>query len=193
MAAIAASVARGPVAGIRAQGVADVRAIRTAVRLPLIGLWKDGEDGVFITPTPEHARAVAEAGADVVAIDATDRERPDGLELRESLELVHGLGCLVMADVSTLSEGIASAELGADLISTTLSGYTLYSRQGAEPDLELVAELASRVPVPVVAEGRLHTPEHASAALDAGAWGVVVGSAITAPAHIATRFASGLS
>ncbi|MFC6063783.1 N-acetylmannosamine-6-phosphate 2-epimerase [Streptomyces ochraceiscleroticus] len=193
MAAMAASVTAGaPVAGVRVQGVDDIRAVRAVVGLPLIGLWKDGTEGVYITPTADHARAVAEAGAEIVAVDATGRPRPDGRPLRETVEAVHGLGRLLMADVSTVEEGVVAAALGADVVSTTLSGYTPYSRQQPGPDLELVGELAGRLAVPVFAEGRLHTPEQAAAAIEAGAWGVVVGGAITAPAAIATRFAAAL-
>jgi N-acylglucosamine-6-phosphate 2-epimerase len=193
MAAMAASVAAGaPVAGIRVQGVDDIRAVRAVVPLPLIGLWKDGTEGVYITPTARHARAVAEAGAEIVAVDATGRPRPDGRPLRETIEAVHACGRLLMADVSTVDEGVEAAALGADLVSTTLSGYTPYSRPGPAPDLALIGELAGKVTVPVFAEGRLRTPEQARAALDAGAWGVVVGGAITAPAAIASRFAQAL-
>ncbi|MCO8304212.1 N-acetylmannosamine-6-phosphate 2-epimerase [Streptomyces hygroscopicus] len=193
MAAVAASVVAGaPVAAIRVQGVADIRAVRRVVALPLIGLWKDGGEGVYITPTAAHARAVAEAGAEIVAVDATGRPRPDGRPLRDTVESVHTLGRLVMADVSTADEGVAAAALGADLISTTLSGYTPYSRQQSGPDLALITELADRVDVPVLAEGRVHTPEEARTAIESGAWAVVVGGAITAPAAIAARFAAAL-
>lgn len=192
MTAMARSVARGDVVGIRAEGTDDVRAVRAGVDLPLIGLWKDGAEGVYITPTPRHAQAIAETGAEIVAVDATDRPRPDGGAVVETVSLVHRWGCLFMADVSTLAEGLAAAELGADLISTTLSGYTEHSRQDPNPDLELVADLAARTSVPVVAEGRLHTPEQARAAVEAGAWAVVVGTAITAPRSIAERFARAL-
>lgn len=193
MAAAAASVAAGAsVAAIRVQGVEDIHAVRAAVTLPLIGLWKDGAEGVYITPTAAHARAVAEAGAEIVAIDATRRPRPDGRPLGDTVEAVHRLGHLVMADVSTAEEGVAAASLGADLISTTLSGYTPYSPQQPGPDLGLIAELTGLVDVPVCAEGRLHTPEEARKAIELGAWAVVVGGAITAPAAIASRFVAAL-
>ncbi|GAA2097007.1 N-acetylmannosamine-6-phosphate 2-epimerase [Streptomyces albiaxialis] len=197
IAAIAASVVAGaPAAGLRVQGVDDILAVREAVGdmgpPPVIGLWKDGAEGVFITPTAAHAVAVADAGAEIVAVDATARPRPDGRPLSETVEAVHARGRLLMADVSTVEEGVAAAGLGADMVSTTLSGYTPYSRRAPGPDLELVAELAARLDVPVFAEGRFHTPEQARAALDAGAWGVVVGGAITAPAAIAARFAAAL-
>lgn len=192
LAAIAASVARAPIAGIRAQGPANLRAIREMVSLPLVGLWKDGTDDVYITPTPQHAVAVVEAGADIVAIDATDRPRPDGLTFADSVARVHQLGRLVLADVSTVAEGVAAEQAGADMVASTLSGYTPYSPRQSGPDLELVANLAERLRVPVAAEGRLHTPEQARAALDAGAWTVIVGTAITAPMAIARRFLSAL-
>jgi N-acylglucosamine-6-phosphate 2-epimerase len=193
MAAMARAAVLGGAVGIRAEGPADVQAVRRVVDVPVIGLWKQGAEGVYITPTVGHARAVAEAGAGVVAIDATGRPRPDRSTLPE---VVAGLRqthrCLVMADVSTLEEGAAAAAAGADLVATTLSGYTPYSRQGPGPDLELVAALAARIEVPVVAEGRIATPQEARAALDAGAWTVVVGGAITRPQLITARFVAAL-
>lgn len=193
MSAMARSVARGDIAGIRAEGVEDLRAIRAAVDLPLIGLWKDGAQGVYITPTAQHAEAVVETDAEIVAVDATERPRPDGKDLAETIALVHRRGRLLMADVSTEAEGLAAVQLGADLVSTTLSGYTEHSPPGPQPDVELVAALAAKLDVPVVAEGRLHTPELARAAMDAGAWAVVVGSAITAPISITERFLDALA
>ena len=193
MAAMARAAVLGGAVGIRADGPADVQAVRQAVEVPVIGLWKQGAEGVYITPTVDHARAVAEAGAEIVAIDATGRPRPDRSTVPE---LVTGLRrthrCLVMADVSTLEEGAAAAAAGADLVATTLSGYTPYSRGRTGPDLELVAALAARVGVPVVAEGRIATPQEARAALDAGAWAVVVGGAITRPQQITARFVAAL-
>jgi N-acylglucosamine-6-phosphate 2-epimerase len=193
MAAMARAAVAGGAVGIRAEGPPDVRAVCQAVDVPVVGLWKQGATGVYITPTVDHARAVAEAGAQIVAIDATGRPRPDGSTMPE---VVAGLRrtnhCLVMADVSTAAEGVAAAAAGADLVATTLAGYTPYSRQGPGPDLELVAALAARVEVPVVAEGRIATPQEARAALDAGAWTVVVGGAITRPQLITARFVAAL-
>nr|BFE84249.1 hypothetical protein GCM10020093_068500 [Planobispora longispora] len=122
---VAQAVAAGGAAGIRAQGLEDLRLIRAALDLPLIGLWKDGDGDVFITPTLDHALAVAGTGADVVALDATGRPRPDGRTLAEIVRAVHErTGRLVMADVSTYEEGVAAAEAGADVVGTTLAGYT---------------------------------------------------------------------
>ncbi|MFE0463542.1 N-acetylmannosamine-6-phosphate 2-epimerase [Kitasatospora sp. NPDC058965] len=179
----------GGAAGIRAQGLADLWAIRAATRAPLIGLWKDGKAGVVITPTAMHAREVARTGADIVALDATARPRPDGRPLAESIDAVHEAGRLVMADVATEAEAVRAAELGADLVGTTLSGYTEDSPKTPGPDLALVERLARRLPVPVVAEGRIHTPDQAAAAIAAGAFAVVVGTAITHPTTLTRWFA----
>ncbi|MFC5815764.1 N-acetylmannosamine-6-phosphate 2-epimerase [Nonomuraea harbinensis] len=190
MCRVARAVAAGGAAGIRAQGLEDLRRIRAALDLPLIGLWKDGDGDVFITPTLDHALAVAATGVDIVAVDGTRRPRPDGRTLAETVKAVHDrTGRLVMADVSTYEEGIAAAEAGADVVGTTLSGYTAYSRPGPGPDLELVAGLARDLPVPVIAEGRVHTAEQAAAAVEAGAYAVVVGTAITHPTTITRWFA----
>ncbi|MFD4371136.1 N-acetylmannosamine-6-phosphate 2-epimerase [Streptomyces sp. NPDC058486] len=192
---VALAARDGGAAGIRAQGLDDLRAIRGALDLPLIGLWKDGAEGVYITPTARHALAVLEAGADVVALDATDRPRPDGRPLAESIDAVHAAGGLVMADVSTYEEGVRAAELGAHLVGTTLSGYTpaTYGRKAAGPDLDLVERLARTLDVPVVAEGRIHTPAQAALALERGAYAVVVGTAITHPTTLTGWFASALA
>jgi N-acylglucosamine-6-phosphate 2-epimerase len=194
MCRVAAAAARGGAVGIRAQGLADIAAIRAVVDLPLIGLWKDGDDDVFITPTLDHAVAVAEAGAQVVAIDGTVRSRPDGLSLAETIRGIHDrTNALVMADCSTFEEGVAAAASGADLVGTTLAGYTAYSTKGDGPDLDLVERLAAALDVPVIAEGRIHTPAQAAAAVAAGAWSVVVGTAITHPTTITGWFATAVT
>lgn len=190
---IAESVLLGGAAGVRVQGLEDLKAIRAVTDVPLIGLLKDGHDGVFITPTAKHARAVATAGADIVAMDGTRRVRPDQRQLSESIQAVHQQGALVLADVSTVDEGVCAAELGADLIGSTLSGYTEYTTKTEGPDLALVEKLAAVVEVPVLAEGRIHTPRQAAAALRQGAFAVVVGTAITHPATITRWFAGAMA
>ena len=181
-------------AGEPLHGPEDIRAIRAAVPLPLIGLYKDGTAGVYITPTLEHARAVAIAGADIVALDGTQRPRPNGETLESIVSAIHAeLGNLVLADVSTREEGVAAQAAGADLVSTTLSGYTPYSPQLDGPDLALVQALARELSVPVIAEGRIRTPAEARAALEAGAFAVVVGGAITRPQWITAQFVAGLA
>lgn len=175
---------------MRVQGIADVQFTRSAVEVPVIGLWKDGHDGVFITPTARHALAVANAGAHIVALDGTRRERPDGLDLKQTIAMVHEQShALVMADCGSLADALNAVEAGADLIGTTLAGYTGERPKTEGPDLDLLATLAaSALGVPLIAEGRIHTPAQARAALDAGAFAVVVGTAITHPASITGWF-----
>ncbi|MFD5785122.1 N-acetylmannosamine-6-phosphate 2-epimerase [Streptomyces sp. NPDC087866] len=190
---LARSAVAGGGAAIRANEPEVVAAITAAVDLPVIGLWKDGDMGVYITPTVRHALAVAEAGAAVVAADATDRPRPDGSTFAELVEAVHAAGALVMADVSTLAEGVTAAGRGADFVSTTLSGYVPGQPKRTGPDLDLVAQLAAAIDVPVVAEGRINTPEDAAEALARGAHSVVVGTAITAPTALTARFVAAIT
>lgn len=187
---VAASAVLGGAAAVRVQGLADVQFTRTAVEVPVIGLWKDGHDGIFITPTLHHALAVAQAGAHIVALDGTLRNRPDGLSLAEVIRGVHeGSNALVMADCDSLESALAAAEAGADFIGTTLAGYTGARPKTEGPDLELLEAIASRdLGRPLIAEGRVHTPAQAKAALDAGAHAVVVGTAITHPISITGWF-----
>lgn len=195
MAQLAEAVVAGGARAIRAQGLSDVAAICGRVDVPVIGLWKSGSDGVVITPTLRHARAVLDAGAQVVAIDATDRPRPDG---RTVAQTIAGLrrshpDSLVMADCGSLADALGAVEAGADLVGTTLAGYTGARPATEGPDLDLVREMVAALPdVPVVAEGRIHTPAHAVAALEAGAYAVVVGTAITHPTTITGWFAAAL-
>lgn len=190
MAQVAASAVIGGAKAVRVQGIADIQFTRSAVEVPVIGLWKDGHDGVFITPTARHAIAVANAGAHIVAIDGTRRARPDGLSLKETIELVHQqTHALVMADCGSLADALNAAEAGADLIGTTLAGYSGERPKTDGPDLDLLAAIAAAdLGVPLIAEGRIHTPAQARAALDAGAFAVVVGTAITHPASITGWF-----
>lgn len=193
MAAMAQSAEQGGAVAVRVNGPDDVAAVRAAVGVPVIGLWKDGSDGVYITPTLRHALEIAGAGADVVALDATARPRRDGLDLASTIAAVHEAGALVMADVSTTAEGVAAAAAGADLVATTLSGYTPDSPAQQGPDLTLIAELAAVCAAPVVAEGRIGSPGQAAAARAAGAHCVVVGGAITRPADLTRRFAAAVA
>ncbi|MRG60734.1 putative N-acetylmannosamine-6-phosphate 2-epimerase [Agromyces sp. CFH 90414] len=193
MTAMALSAIAGGAAGIRCEGPDDVRAIRAATTLPVIGLWKVGHEGVYITPTLDHALRVADAGADLVAIDATARPRPDGRTLAETIGALHERGIAVMADVATFAEGLAAADAGADVVSTTLAGYTHERGDAADaPDLELVRALAAALDVPVFAEGRIATPNQLATAFEAGAWSVVVGGAITRPAAITASFVAAI-
>lgn len=191
MAQIAAAVQNGGATAVRAQGLEDIRQVKAAVTVPVIGIWKDGEDGVFITPTLDHALAVIDAGADILALDATDRPRPDGRTLDRTIEAIRArFDGPIMADCDSVDSALHAADLGIDIIGTTLAGYTSARDSTVGPDLPLLTELASRLPdtALLVAEGRVHTPAQASAARDAGAGAVVVGTAITHPSSITTWF-----
>lgn len=195
MAAMAQAAEQAGAVGIRANGPEDIAAIRAAVRLPIIGIYKQDlpDVEVYITPTLAAAREVVAAGADLVAVDATDRLRPGGLTAAQMIQGCRAeLKVPVMADISTLAEGIAAAEAGADLIATTMVGYTPYSQHLSPPDFDLIRELVSAVPTPVVVEGHITTPEQARRALDLGAYAVVVGAAITQPDWITRRFVAGM-
>lgn len=191
--AMALSVLAGGAAALRLEGPEDIAAVRSVTDVPIIGLWKLGTAPVYITPTLAAVNAVLEAGADIVALDATDRPRPDGSTVAEAIASIHAAGRLVMADVATLEQGRQAMLAGADLVGSTLSGYTGKGPAPAQPDLELVAELAASLSLPVVAEGRIATPEQAADALRRGAWTVVVGSAITRPTVITRSFAQRLA
>ena len=183
-------IVAGGAVGVRAQGLADLHAMRPLLRVPIIGLWKDGATGVYITPSVAHAVAVARTGADIVAIDGTLRPRPDGSRFADACAAVHAEGALVMADCASVADAVAAAAAGADVVGTTLAGYTPDRRRTPGPDLELVTALVEAVDVPVIAEGRIHTPADAVAALAAGAYAVVVGTAITHPTSITSWFAA---
>lgn len=192
--AMAKSAMIGGAVGLRVNGPAVTSAVRWALPnpLPIIGIFKQKmpDGSIFITPNYEDAVIIAHAGAQCVAIDATSRPRPDGTPLKNFITRIHReLGACVMADVSTYDEGIEAAKAGADCVATTLSGYTPQSKKSEGPDLDLVRRLSAKLKVPVVAEGRYNTPEEAAAALEAGAYAVVVGTAITNPTVLTRRFA----
>jgi N-acylglucosamine-6-phosphate 2-epimerase len=197
MAKLARAAKLGGAVGIRANTPIDCAAIKAEVpELPLFGLWKvvvPGFDEVYITPRLREAVAIAEAGAEIIAIDATLRPHPEGTTAELIQAIKRTTGRLVLADIDNEASALAAIEAGADAISTTLSGYTPDSPKLSGPDLELVARLAAhKLPVPLFAEGRIHSPEDARAALDAGAFAVIVGGAITRPAQITERFARAL-
>ena len=190
MGAMALAARDGGAVAIRANGPDDVRAVKAA-GLPVIGIHKifSPDVPVYITPNFAAAAALVAAGADIIALDCTPRPRI-GDAPAELIARIHAeLGVETFADISTLEEGLAAEQMGATYISTTLSGYTAYTEpRPAEPDLRLIEELARRVKAPIIAEGRYNTPELAQAALDAGAYAVVVGTMITNPREITRMF-----
>ena len=177
---------------IRTSSIRDVIAIKEETGLPVIGLIKVKYDGFesYITPTMKEVDALVEAGADVIAFDCTNVKRGDGKSISEYIKEVRQKypKAVLMADISTYDEGVNAWKLGADIVGTTMSGYTPHSPKLDGPDYELVRRLSATLDIPVIGEGRIHSPQQAAEMLDAGAYAVVVGGAITRPLEIAQRF-----
>ena len=197
MSAMAQAAEAGGAGGIRANGEADVAAIRAVTRLPIIGIAKVWDDRfpVYITPGFAQAAQVAGAGADVVGIDATPRPR-NGEPVERLIGRIRSeLGRDVFADIATLEEGRAACAAGATYVATTLAGYTeeTAARKTDGPDLELLSALVAEVPAPIVAEGRFDTPELVAEAFRRGAYAVVVGTAVTNPREITKKFVQAIS
>jgi putative N-acetylmannosamine-6-phosphate epimerase len=196
MAAMARAAEEGGAVAIRANSPPDIAAIREVTRLPIIGLYKIHSEvsQVYITPDRAAAEAVARAGCDIIAIDATPRPRQNGATLDDLILFIRDvLGKPVMADCSCLDDALLAESLGADVIGTTMAGYTAHGRQMTDgPDLDFVAELVQRARKPVIAEGRFYQPEQVAQAFALGAHAVCVGGAITRPQDITRRFVRAL-
>lgn len=190
VARLAQAALAGGACGVRIEGAARLAHVRAKVEAPIIGIVKrDLEDSpVRITPLLSDVHELLAAGADVIAVDATLRDRP--VPVAELLGAIHAGGALAMADCSCLEDALAAAELGFEIIGTTLSGYT-GGETPKEPDYELLATLAARLPR-VMAEGRYNFPEQAARAAELGAWAVTVGTAITRTESVASWFSSAL-
>ncbi len=194
MARFARAAVAGGAAGIRANGPEDVREIRAATGVPVIAIQKRAmEDGrILITPTFDDARALADSGAAVIALDCTARGQHYGA-LGRLARIRSELALPVAADIATLDEALAAQAAGADFVLCTMRGYSGDTVDVTRFEPAFVAELVRRMRVPVIAEGRIRAPHEALAALDAGAFAVVVGSAITRPRDITARFARALA
>ena len=177
---------------IRTSSIRDVLAIKEETDLPVIGIVKivyDGYDS-YITPTMKEVDELYAADADIIALDCTMRKRGDGTTINEFIAQIKEKypDAVLMADISTYEEGVNAWKCGVDFVGTTLSGYTDYSPKVDGPDVELVKKLSETIDIPVIAEGKVHYPDEAVQMLEAGAYAVVVGGAITRPLEIATRF-----
>ena len=191
MGKMALAAMQGGAVGIRANTFDDIREIRREVDLPIIGIIKKNYNGspVYITPTINEVDEVVKAGADIVAVDATQQKRPDGLDLQQFIKTIRRkYSTLIMADISTFEEGLKVAEYGVDMVGTTLSGYTSYTLDKPRPDYELIKNLSEKINIPVIAEGRIREPQEAAKCIELGAFTVVVGGAITRPQQITERF-----
>ncbi|MDJ0796757.1 MAG: N-acetylmannosamine-6-phosphate 2-epimerase [Calothrix sp. MO_167.B12] len=182
IAAMTRATVNNGAAGVRIDTPNHIIAVRQQINQPIIGLWKQVTAGydVYITPQFHHAAAVAEAGADIIAIDATHRNRPGGETVADMINKIHQqLGKPVMADVDTIEAAISAAKAGADIVSTTLFGYTTATQDLFPPGFTLLSQMLKEVDIPVFCEGGISSPQMACQAFDLGAYAVVVGTAIT--------------
>lgn len=186
----------GGAAGIRANTVVDIKAIKEKVDLPVIGIIKQVYDDsdVYITPTEKEVDALVEIGCEIIAVDATDRLRPNGVTFEEFFTKVRKKypNQLFMADTSCFEEGKKAEELGFDLIGTTMAGYTPYTKGTPLPDFTLMERYVNELHTPVIAEGGIWVPEELKKAIDIGVHAAVVGTAITRPMDITKHFISAL-
>ena len=182
IAAMARTAVNRGASGVRIDTPAHVAAVRKQISAPIIGIWKQQLPGceIYITPRFEDARAIALAGADIIAIDATERNRPPGEDLKTLIARIHSeLGKLVMADVDTMEAAHAAVEAGADTVGTTLFGYTPQTASFSPPGFDLLTQMVEKLKVPIICEGGIAGPFMAKKALDLGATAVVVGADIT--------------
>lgn len=182
----------GGAKGIRANSVEDIKEMKKVVDLPIIGIIKAVYDecDVFITPTKKEIDLLYQEGVDIIALDATNRIRPDGKTIREMFPEIRETykDQLFMADCSTYEEAKEAYELGFDCLGTTLSGYTAYTKHEPLPNVALMKRLVKDFPIPVIAEGGIWTPEQLKHVFDVGVHTAVVGTAITRPMEITKRF-----
>ena len=149
---------------------------------------------MYITVTMKEVDELAACGVDIIAVQGTSALRPDGSTAAQFIEAIKEKypEQLVMADCATIEEGIACALAGADFIGTTMRGYTPETQGCNDIDYNFIAQLVEKCPARIIAEGHIHYPEQAKKALDAGAFALVVGGAITRPAEITARFISAI-
>lgn len=195
MVAMMKSVIKGGAGALRVAGSRDVKNAKRLFDVPVIGLTKpdvippNWQEIVYITPTIKEVIELVEADADIIAFDGTMRPRPEGTKLEDLIKYIKINKRVSMADISTLEEAQNAEKLGADILSTTLSGYTQFSQnRGDGPDFELLKELVENTNLPVVLEGRIWEPAEVTKAFELGAHCVVIGSAITRPQLITRRF-----
>ena len=193
---MAKAAAMSGAVGIRANTVRDITQIKQAVSLPVIGIIKRDYPGtpMYITVTMKEVDELAACGVDILAVQGTSALRPDGSTSAEFIRQIKAKypDQLVMADIATDEEAMACAEAGADFVGTTMRGYTPETKGIDETDFAFIARLARSCPAKVIAEGHIHYPEQARKALEAGAFALVVGGAITRPAEITARFTAAI-
>lgn len=189
---MAKAAAQSGAVGIRANTVRDITQIKAVVDLPVIGIIKKDYPGtpMYITVTMAEVDALVECGVDILAVQGTSALRPDGSTAADFIRQIKAKypQQLIMADIATLEEAMACAEAGADFVGTTMRGYTPETKGIDDIDFAFITELTQKCPAKVIAEGHIHSPEQAVQALQAGAFALVIGGAITRPAEITARF-----
>lgn len=195
MGRMAIAAKEGGAAGIRAQGVDDIKEIKKVSSLPVIGIIKRQyqDSDIYITPTKKEVLELLKTGCEMIALDATNRERPNNESLAELVSIIHEHNILVMADISTYEEAMQAKELGFDCISTTLCGYTPYSTNLEGPNYSFIKQLVETINIPVIAEGKINSPQDLKQVFELQVHSAVVGGAITRPQQITARFVSVLS
>lgn len=190
MSRMAIAAKQGGAVAIRANSVKDIKAIKEVVDLPVIGLIKrDYENSErFITATMKEVKELIESGCEIVAMDATKRGQIDNVSLKDKVDYLHKHNILAMADISTLEEGIRAQEDGFDMVSTTLAGYTKYSKQSQKPDFSLVKKLNKVIDIPVIAEGRISNEKDLKKMIRQNPFSIVIGGAITRPQQITKKY-----
>ena len=192
MGRLAQAAVEGGAVGIRVNGPDDIAEIKKTTTVPLIGLWKQDYDDseIYITPTMTEIDALAEAGVGIIATDATNRIRPGGITLDSFFKEVRAKypDMLFMADCSTFEEGVKAQELGFDIVSTTLAGYTKQTAGRQLPDFDMLKKLVDSLSIPVICEGGIWEVAQLQKAFELGCHCAVIGSAITRPQLITKRF-----
>lgn len=194
LAAMARAAQDNGALGVRIQGVANLQAVGRRVSVPVVGIIKREYDGFepYITPTLREVREILECGAEIIAFDATERPRPEGVTVAQIVEAIRRGGALAMADCATEADGVCAQAAGADILATTLCGYTKETRGAELPALDLVRSLA-KLERFVICEGGIHAPAEAASAIAAGANAVVVGTAITNTEWLTAEYVASLA
>lgn len=190
MGRMALAAKQGGAAGIRAQSKEDIDEIIRVTGLPVIGIVKRNyaDSEIYITPTKKEIEELLETECEMIALDATLRRRPNGEQLEDLFRYAKDHGRLVMADCSTYDEAVNAEKIGFDCVSTTLCGYTPYSENLPGPNLPFIKKLSADLHIPVLAEGKINTPEDLKAVFKSGAYSAIVGGAITRPQNITAKF-----
>lgn len=198
MGRMALAAKEGGASGIRANTVEDIKEIKKTVDLPIIGIIKKDYEGsvVYITPTMKEIDDLVNTGIEIIALDATLRMRPNNIGISDFFRKIKEKypNQLFMADISTLEEAKNAEKIGFDFVGTTLHGYTenTENQNIADENFKFLKEILENIKVPVIAEGKIDTPEKARIVLEMGVMCVVVGGAITRPQLITKNFINGI-